>query len=835
MGDGTPVDRLRSAPGHLVGEGSVVPGRTIALDKARVVVGRDPASCDVVLPQPFISKRHAVFETDEDGRTALHDLGSKFGTFLNGERIAGGSLANGDRVGFGPDGLIAFRYVANGTAGTHAAAEVSATDVTTTIDRSGVEGTTTLRVARKRQLAIGRAPDNDIVLDAPSVSRHHAQLTLDEAGGATLVDAGSTNGTYVNGELLREPRRVERDDLVLVGGFLFKIDGQTIRQLDLSESRICAVGLSKQIKGEPVIDDISLAVLPGEFVGLMGPSGCGKSTLMDALDGLQPAPIGSVFLGDLDLYRNFNAVRRSIGHVPQHDILHDDLTVGRTLLYAARLRLPETATPMNKRVAVAKVLELVNLEHKVSTAFRNLSGGEQKRLSIAIELLTEPNFLFLDEPTSPLDPETTEDLMARFRKLADMGRTVVMITHKFEMFHSMDAVGFLAKGGRLAFFGPPRAALEYFGCTEPADIFRRMHQATPEKLARQFQTSPDYQRYVQRRVRQANALIQAPQARPAPTPAKSSVLAQIRQWWTLTQRFCEIKLKDRRNTLLLLLQSPLVAFILVKISGTVTDDGKTVAKTMFISAVIAVWFGANNAIREIVAELPIYKRERRFSLAIPPYVLSKFAVLSVIGLVQSFLFIAILTYFGLLARPDFAVLWTILFFTTLGGISMGLFFSAVVNSTEKAVSILPLILIPQLLLSGFLTPVDSTYVNLHTDKPASAASYDRYVERGKPQDADPIEKRDGLGAGRFLTTVVLARWSLDALLDVASLDNEATRDRVAEGVSVPAYAAVLNGDDTSAIFRAYELRTLEDLAIILAFSLGLLPLTMWSLKRHDVL
>jgi hypothetical protein len=273
----------------------------------------------------------------------------------------------------------------------------------------------------------------------------------------------------------------------------------------------------------------------------------------------------------------------------------------------------------------------------------------------------------------------------------------------------------------------------------------------------------------------------------------------------------------------------------VKISGTVGDDGKTVSKTLFISAVIAVWFGANNAIREIVAELPIYKRERRFSLAIPPYVLSKFAVLSAIGLVQSFLFVSILTRFGLLQESDFPILWTILFLTTLGGISMGLFFSAVVNSTEKAVSILPLILIPQLLLSGFLTPIDNTYVNLATDKPTSAAAYDRYVERGKPKDMEPIDKRDGLGAGRFLTIAVLARWSLDALLHVASMDNDTTRDRVAEGVSVPAYGAVLDGESSSAITVAYRLRTGEDVAILLIFSLGLLPLTMWSLKRHDAL
>lgn len=830
-----PAEGARLANAQLVAESGLLGAQTIPLVKPRVVIGRDRASCDVALVQPFISKVHAAFETDAAGCTTVHDLDSTFGTFVNGRRVSRETLRDGDRVGLGPDGLLAFRYAARSALRETDA--ISATEETIHVDRSEVEGTTTLRVERQMQLCIGRAPDNDVVLNEASVSRHHAKLQLNDDGTAIVADAGSTNGTYVNGELLREPRRIDRDDLVLIAGFVFKVDGRTIRQIDLSESRICAIGLSKQIKGEPLIDDVSLAVLPGEFIGLMGSSGCGKSTLMDALDGLQPAPTGSVFLGDLDLYRNFNAVRRSIGHVPQHDILHEDLTVRRTLLYAARLRLPETASRANSKSAVATVLELVNLEHKVSTPFRNLSGGEQKRLSIAIELLTEPKFLFLDEPTSPLDPETTEDLMSRFRKLADQGRIVIMITHKFEMFTLMDHVGFLAKGGRLAFFGPPQAALQYFSCAQPADIFRRMHEAESETLAKRFKASPQYRTYVDRRVRQSSALTRAPQphAAGASPTVKPSALSQLKQWWTLTQRFAEIKLKDRRNTLLLLLQSPLVAFILVKISGTIAEDGKTVPKTLFISAVIAVWFGVNNAIREIVAELPIYKRERRFSLGIPPYVLSKFAVLSAIGLVQSFLFIAIVTKFGLLQRTDFTMMWAILFATTLGGISMGLFFSAVVNSTEKAVSVLPLILIPQLLLSGFLTPIDDTYVNLARDTPASASDFQTYVDRGKPRTVEPIEKRDGLGAGRFLTTAVLARWSLDALLHVASLDNRATRDRIAEGVSMSAYTVVLNHDGSAAITRAYRLRTWEDLAIILTFSAVLLPLTMWSLKRHDAL
>jgi ABC-type multidrug transport system ATPase subunit/pSer/pThr/pTyr-binding forkhead associated (FHA) protein len=845
----------------LVGDAGNITGREIVLGKARILVGRDKASCDVVLSQPFISKCHAAFDTDESSRTTVRDLGSKFGTFVNGRPVVEQLLSDGDRIGFGPAGMIGFKYSAKGTAGavtesggpTPQSSRLSVQADADSDDRSperlGFNGSKTLHFGTRSVLNIGRAPDNEIILNAAGISRHHARVTLREGARPALVDVGSTNGTYVNGDFLREPRFIEPDDIVFLGGFLFKIDGRTMRQIDLSASRICALGLSKKIKGQFVINDISLAVLPGEFVGLMGPSGCGKTTFMDALDGLQPAPIGSVFLSDLDLYRNFNAVRRSIGHVPQHDILHDDLTVQSTLSYAARLRLPETTTRRQIASAVAETVEIVNLQHKLATAFRYLSGGEQKRLSIAIELITNPTFLFLDEPTSPLDPETTEDLMGRFRKLANQGRTVVMITHKFEKFKSMDQVAFLAKGGRLAFFGPPKAALEYFKCMEPADIFRRMQQAQPDELNRTFMASSQYRTFVKDRVLETSALIHETQR--SGTAAKgrrpnSSPRAQLAQWWTLTQRFFEIKLRDRWNTALLLVQAPVIATILVLISGNSRND----AKTLFIAAVIAVWFGANNAIREIVAEFPIYKRERRFSLRIPPYVFSKFAVLSVIGLVQTLMFLAILAGFHLLEWRDFPLLWLVLYLTTLGGISTALFFSAIVSSAEKALSILPLLLIPQLLLSGFLKPIDTFYYHQLNGRPASVSDYDQFqaaktrpiqAQLGgsglspQPASLDPIARVDGLGAAQVVSAVVLARWSIDGLVHAVSLNNRKSRDRLAAQIYVASYETVFDGQDASAVADAYRQRIWSDLATLIAFSLLFLTATMWALKNRDVL
>jgi ABC-type multidrug transport system ATPase subunit len=581
-----------------------------------------------------------------------------------------------------------------------------------------------------------------------------------------------------------------------------------------------------------------LAISPGEFVGLMGPSGCGKSTLMDALNGLRPSSSGSVYINDLDLYRNFDALRRSIGHVPQRDILHDALSVERTLYYSARLRLPEATPPDRIRQVVDEVIQTVGLQEFRTNQFRQLSGGQQKRLSLGIELITKPSFIFLDEPTSPLDPETTENMMELFRKLADEGRIVVMVTHKFEKFDLMHHVAILTRGGRLAFFGPPREALEYFGCREPTEIYRRIGARDPDELSRSFEASATQQRYVRERIVEAQEV--------ARTSGQLGVGASdqrgaerrfgIGQWLTLTRRYLEIKLKDTRNTALLLVQAPVIAVILAMIVGESLNDSKTI----FIAAIISIWFGANNAIREIVSETPIYARERLVNLKIPSYVLSKFTVLSGIALVQSALFIIILIAFNRLSGSDFGVLMLILYLTSLSGIAMGLFFSALVNSSEKAMSVLPLILIPQLLLSGFIVPLEDLYAN---SKGATTVAEFQRFEDGKKQSAarptplDPVKKIwDGLpGPARFAADLMIARWSLDGLIHAVGIDDKEARGTLALRLHVAEYEHVVKGESPSSISSSYRLRALIDSAAISGFIVLFLALTMWALKRKDVL
>lgn len=852
---------------YLLGLSGASAGRKYFMGAEGVVVGRDAVQCQLVLDNTVISRRHAVIESDSQGRVTVRDLGSSQGTFVNGQRVTERELRDGDHLGFGT-AVAAFSYcetdedeVTESEVTVYAAAPAFARDgeVQKALrparppardSRGDSEqfkaSTVTSRVPDLPLLRIGRSPDNHIVLNAPGVSRYHAALTHQGASQPLLTDLNSTNGTFVNGEPLTAPRQLAREDVVFLGGFLLQVDGRNVTRHDLSESRITAWQVSKEVAGKTILEDVSLSIYPREFVGLMGPSGCGKTTLVGALNGLRPATGGSVYVNDLDLYDNFDALRRSIGYVPQRDILHDALTAERTLYYAARLRLPAGTPPEAVWRVADEVIETVGLQEQRATQFRHLSGGQQKRLSLAIELITKPSFIFLDEPTSPLDPETTENMMTLFRRLADEGHIVVMVTHKFEKFEEMSMVALLARGGRLAYYGPPREALSYFDCREPGEIYRRISARDPVELSRSYLSSPQRRRYVENRVDETREIALAAErlaGGAAGVPGSAERRFGPGQWLTLTQRYLEIKLNDRRNTLLLLLQAPVVALILAAVIGDSLND----AKTLFISAIIAVWFGANNSVREIVSESAVYERERLFNLRIPSYVLSKFAVLSGMAFAQCALFVSILVWLGRLNRGDFFPLLLILYLTSLAGVATGLFFSALVGSTEKAMSVLPLILIPQLLLSGFISPLEDVYVNLRTNRPAGVEEFRRYEAAKEappaesPQDEapadppDPVKKYAGLGAARYAAGGIVARWSLDALAHAVSIGDGRARDALAAQMTVAEYRKVIRGSAASEVTAAYRRRVLADMAVLACLSVLFLALTTWALKRKDSL
>ena len=246
-----------------------------------------------------------------------------------------------------------------------------------------------------------------------------------------------------------------------------------------------------QAGGRAILQDIELRLLPGELCALIGPSGAGKSTLMKVLLGIRKPATGSVSLGG-------GAVGSTgpVGYVPQDDALHRTLTVERSLDFAARLRLPHL--PDRARDArLQEVIGQVGLSDRLDVRVGRLSGGQRKRVSVAMELLTEPPLLILDEPTSGLDPGLEARTMGLFSDLAEGGRVVLVATHAMQSLDRCAALLVLV-AGRIAWFGAPRDALDWFEVSTYGGIFDRLQRHAPPVWHRRFLGSAVRTRFLSR-------------------------------------------------------------------------------------------------------------------------------------------------------------------------------------------------------------------------------------------------------------------------------------------------------------------------------------------------
>lgn len=254
--------------------------------------------------------------------------------------------------------------------------------------------------------------------------------------------------------------------------------------------RVDGVGVSRG--GTRILSGIDLTLHPGEMCALIGPSGAGKSTLIRVLLGLWDADEGRVSLGS-----NPVSDAAALGYVPQDDALHRSLSVRRELSYAAELRMPEVGHGERSR-RVDEVIGHVGLAERAETKIRRLSGGQRKRVALALELLTRPPLLILDEPTSGLDPGLEAKTMELLGDVAGRGCIVLVATHAMDSLDRADALCVLV-GGHVAYFGPPRPALPYFRVDRYADLFRQLEKQQPSAWQVTARADPDQQLFLARR------------------------------------------------------------------------------------------------------------------------------------------------------------------------------------------------------------------------------------------------------------------------------------------------------------------------------------------------
>ena len=674
--------------------------RETQLDLAGAVIriGRAKGNTIWTPEDPMVSAQHAKIVRLAEGYVLI-DLESTNGTLLNGHVVERAPLHDGDVIALGRGGPeLEVRILPGGLAERGMPATVAIPNFAELAARTA-HGVALREIALDRDsFRIGRAEGADIRLDSPIVSKSHALIRRRD-GALVIEDLASTNGTYVGGRRV-EQATLREGDRVVVGPFALVVEADRLRLLDTrSRARVDARDLSVLAAGRPILDGVSLSLAPGSFTALIGPSGAGKSTLLAALNGARPAARGQVLVNGADLYAGFDALKPLLGYVPQDDIVHRELTVARSLDYTARLRLPADTSAGERAKRIADVLAPLELTERRDTEVRRLSGGQRKRVSIAAELLTEPSLLFLDEPTSGLDPGLEEALMLLLRELAYKGKTVALVTHTLDNIHLCDAVVLLVDG-RLAFLGPARRGARVLRHRAHGGPLHAPQGEAVRGVAERVPRERDV-RAAHRAAAGRGGGRSRTRARPGPRAVRAAPPAGLRQLGVLARRYLETLGRDARNALLLVAQAPLIAG-LIGLSMLYGPSDIAFAKPkntlLFLLALTSVWFGCSNAARELVKERAIYLRERMVALRVAPYVMSKLLVLAGLAAVQCALFLLILDlWFGIPGSP--ALLFASMLLASVVGILMGLALSALASSADRAMTLLPILLIPQVLFT----------------------------------------------------------------------------------------------------------------------------------------
>lgn len=798
----------------LMGKGELPPQAGV------LTLGRDPGRCHLVVRHPNVSGRHATITLNP---LAVTDHGSTSGTWTNRQRFAANQahpVDSGTILAIGPVPLpvgLALRLMGEPAPvrpGTGHAAQATNQTAQATGAMNMASSPTGEQPSRRHRTvlgqmaitgsssqtqSIGRTPSNDIVIAQPQVSSRHA-LLHHVAGKLFIEDAGSANGTYVRGQRIAPGQRVavSPGEKVFIGPMPLLLHqaganeevsvvvedqhddwaGRPLYEIESWDLCLQVPDRDNPSELKTLLDHVSFKAMPGDFIALMGPSGAGKTTLLLALNGYLPPTGGQVRINGEDLYSIYDALRGSIGYVPQDDIVHPELTVWEAVRYSAKFRLPPdfSEEEIDKRVETTlSQLGLESVKHLQIGAPEKkvLSGGQRKRVNIAMELVTDPVLMFLDEPTSGLAADDTTALVSLLAGLAkSTGKTIVTTIHQpakdeFEKFNLCLIMG---PGGIPMYYGPTHPdAYNFFGTervrqghqndvNNPRDMFDMINLRERAVFDQERRANPSAARFPARQkaarlwsaefFEQQHPTFQrmysGPRAIGAGTTghALPSGRPQTRgQFGLLLGRYAKIKFRDQAGIWIMLLQAPIIGFLLALVFGWQKDSipfwclgalqelskkssenelGQGTADLLrnmqstpdhagaiFFVVVAAVWFGTSNAAREVVSERAIYLRERMVNLGLFNYIFSKFAFLSLVCAFQCAVLYAIV-FFTLGLNGGISSLMIgigVLTVTAMNSTALGLLLSTVVVSSEAAMALTPIALIPQVVLGGLMVPM----------------------------------------------------------------------------------------------------------------------------------
>lgn len=662
---------------------------TIRLDqfgKDVIYFGRNQHN-DIVLNSPIVSALHGRFVCQNgvwciEDKEAYEGEGSTNGLIYNNSYIISRSVGDGDFIRIDDN----CETISNGVLFI-----VSSADSPNRWYDFSLTG--------QQKINIGRNKDCDIVLPHVSVSKYHARI-VKEKSGYYLIDNESTNGVLVNNTPVHGKVKLHEKDVIVITNSKLIFTATMISYccyrsgISVDASDI-VIKRGKGRKSFITSNHVNLNIKPGELVAIIGGSGAGKSTILNCMCGYLKPTEGKVHINGIDLYKNFDLLKKLVGYVPQSDIVYDNLTLYDMLLYTAKLRLPKDVTAAERQAAIDRAIATVELTEKKNSLIKALSGGQRKRASIAVELLSDPNLLFLDEPASGLDPGTERNLMHSLRSMADSGKTVILVTHSTLQLKLCDKIVFMGKGGNLCYFGSYNDALRFFGVSDIVDVYNMMTDNAAEWSRR-------YGRVVSG----------AEHQRPEEKIEKRKKVNKFKQLAVLCGRYIKLVVNDRQRLMLLLIQAPVLALLISFVAdGKQYDQYEMTKSLLFALSCSAFWIGMLNAIQEICKERTILKREYMTGLSLSSYITSKIVVLGGLCLLQSLMVVSVFALKigmpeeGIMIHPYAEILITT-FLTAVASAAMGLFVSALFTNADRAMTVAPILLMPQILFSGLIFKLD---------------------------------------------------------------------------------------------------------------------------------
>lgn len=516
---------------------------------------------------------------------------------------------------------------------------------------------------------------------------------------------------------------------------------------DTVTSQISYIGRDLEYRfpnGNIGIRDISFSETHGRLIGIMGASGAGKTTLLNVLCGIDPPSRGEVLINNIDLHKNREKLEGVIGLVPQDDLLIEELTVYQNLYYNAKLCFNNKSEEEINNLVI-KTLQNLSLydrkDLKVGSPLKKMiSGGQRKRLNIALELIREPSILFVDEPTSGLSSRDSENVMDLLRELALKGKLIFVVIHQpsSEIYKMFDRMMILDTGGHMIYYGNPVEAVMYFkrldaqinselgecpacGNVNPELIFNIIEARVVDEFGNYTDARKVTPQQWEEHYKDFFAYTELKSGEDPP-PKNLRIPGWFKQLEIFTVRDFLSKISNRQYVALSLLEAPVLGFILSSIIRYIEDpdSGKYIFRVnenipifIFMALIVALFLGLTVSAEEIFRDRKILKRERFLNLSRSSYLVSKVVILFCISALQSLLFVLVANRFLGIRDMNFTY-WFALFSTAAFANMLGLNISASFNSAVTIYILIPLVMIPMMILSGAMFSFDK--LNRHVSR-----------------------------------------------------------------------------------------------------------------------